>query len=121
MSERYKRSFKWTSHISNVLFLDVVGGTFDKNNVKEDRDSGFICINSRNMSDEINDPYVFPKHFNQVLFYPYVLDEDWWFILRQKHKSKHVFKNNNVNMPTKEDNEGDGNEEWYVHVLFHHL
>jgi hypothetical protein len=26
--------------------------TFDRNNVKEDRDSGMICINSKNMWDE---------------------------------------------------------------------
>ena len=24
-------------------------------------------------------------------------------------------------MLIEEDNEGDGNEEWYAHVLFHHL
>ena len=61
------------------------------------------------MLEEIKEPYVFPKNCNQVLFYPYVLDEYWWFILRQKHKSKHVFKNNSVSMPIEEDNVGDGN------------
>ena len=121
MSERYKTSFKWTSHLSNVLFLDVVGGTFDKNNVKEDRDSGFICINSRNMWDEINDPYVLPQHFNQVLFYPYVLDIDWYLILRHTPRSKHIFENHSVSMATKKDSKGDDNGEWYVHALFNHL
>ena len=29
MSKRYKRSFKWTSHFSNVLFLCVGGGCED--------------------------------------------------------------------------------------------
>ena len=63
------------------------------------------------MWDKSKEPYVFPKHCNQVLFYPDVLDRYWWFILRHDPISNNVFKNNNVNMPTKEDNEGDGNEE----------
>ena len=83
MPERYKKSFKWTSHLSNVLFLGAGGGThFDRNNIKEDRDSGLIYINSREMWDECKYPYVFPKDCNQMFFYPYVLDRDWWFILR---------------------------------------
>ena len=36
-------------------------------------------------------------------------------------RSKHVLKNNSVSMPTEEDNVGDGNEDWYAHVLIHHL
>ena len=46
-----------------------------------------------------------------MLFYPYVLDKDWWFILRHDPIFKHVFENNNVSMPIGEDNEGDGNRE----------
>ena len=41
---------------------------FDNNNVKEYRDSGMICINSRKMWDESKEPYVFPKHYNQLFF-----------------------------------------------------
>ena len=42
--------------------------TFDQNNVKEDRDSGIICINSKKMLVEMKYPYIFPKHYNQVFF-----------------------------------------------------
>ena len=60
------------------------------------------------MWDEAKEPYVFPKHYNQVFFYPDVLDRDWWFVLRQDPRSKHIFENNNVIMPNEmEDNEGD--------------
>jgi len=82
-----------------------------KSHVKEDRDSGMICINSKNMWDENNEPYVHPKHYNQVLFYPDVLDKDWWFVLRHDPRSKHLFENNNVIMPNEEDNLGEGNEQ----------
>ena len=92
-----------------MLFLDVVGGTFDKNNVKEDRDSGLICINSRKMWDKSKEPYVFPKHCEQVFFNLDVLDRYWWFILRHDPISKHVFENKNVSIPTEEDNVGVGN------------
>ena len=82
--------------------------TFNRNNVKEDRDRWLIRINSRKMWDEAKEPYVFPKHYNQVIFYPYVLDRDWWFILRHDPGSKHIFENNSVIMPSElEDNEGD--------------
>jgi hypothetical protein len=60
---------------------------------------------------ESKEPYVFPKHFNQVFFYLDVLDGDWWFILRHDMRSKHVFENNNVTMPSEEYNQGDGNED----------
>ena len=56
------------------------------------------------------EPYVFPKHCNQVSFYPNVLDQEWWFVLRHDPRSKHLFENNNVIMPRNEDNQGDGNE-----------
>ena len=36
---------------------------FDQNNIKEDRNSRLIFINSRNMWIEAKEPYVFPKHF----------------------------------------------------------
>ena len=52
-----------------VIFKCRWRDTFDRNNVKEDRDSGMICINSRKMWDESKDPYVFPKHYNKVFFY----------------------------------------------------
>ena len=73
------------------------------------------------MWGESKEPYVFPKHCNKLFFYPYVLDRDWWFILIQDPISKHVCEKNNAIMPTKEDIEGNENEEWYLHVLFHHL
>ena len=63
------------------------------------------------MWDESKEPYVFSKHNNQVFFYLDVLDRDRWFILIHDPRSKHVFENNSVIMPTKEDNEGDGNKE----------
>jgi hypothetical protein len=81
-----------------------VVGYLQPSNVKEDHDSGIICINSKKMWDENKEPYVFPKHYNQVFFYPDVLDRDWWFILRHDLRSKHIFENNNVIMPSKEDN-----------------
>lgn len=55
------------------------------------------------------------------LFYPDVLDRDWWFVWRHDPRSKHIFEKNSVVMPSKEDNQGDDNGEWYVLVLFHHL
>ena len=51
-----------------VIFRCKWWDTFDRNNVKEDRDSRLICINSRKMWDEAKEPYVFPKHCNQVFF-----------------------------------------------------
>jgi len=65
---------------------------------------------------ESKDPFVFPKHCNQVFFYSDVLNEDWWSVLR--HRSKHIFYKNNVTMPSDEDNQGDGNEDWLVNYLF---
>ena len=47
-----------------VIFRCKWWDTFDRNNVKEDRDSRLICIDSRNMWDEAKEPYVFPKHYN---------------------------------------------------------
>jgi hypothetical protein len=55
----------------------------------------------------------------KCFFYPDVLDKDWWFVLRHDPRSKHIFENNNVIMPSEEDNEGDDDIESYVHVLFH--
>jgi hypothetical protein len=63
------------------------------------------------MWDEAKDPYVFPKHCNEVLFYPDVLDRDWWFVLRCNPRSKHIFENNSVIMSSEEDNEGDDNRD----------
>lgn len=91
-----------------VIFRCKWWDTFDQKNVKEDRDSRLICINSIKMWDEAKEPYVFPKHYNQVFFYSYVLDRVWWFVLRHEPRSKHIFENNSVIMPSKlEDNEGD--------------
>ena len=74
----------------------------------EDRDSRLICINSRKMWDEAKEPYVFPKHCNQVFLYLVVLHRDWWFVLRHDPISKNMFDNNSVIMPCElEDNEGD--------------
>ena len=73
-----------------VIFRFKWRDTFDKSNVKEYRDSGLLCINYRDMWDEIKEPYVFPKHYNQVLFHPDVLDRDWWFIIVHDPISRHV-------------------------------
>ena len=70
-----------------------------------------ICIKSKKMWVETKEPYVFQKHCNQVFFYLDVLDGDWWFVSRHDSIYKHPFVNNNVIMPSKEDNQGDGNEE----------
>ena len=70
---------------------------------------------------ETKEPYIFPKHHNQVLFYLNVLDGDLWFVLRHYPRSKHLFENKNVIIPSEEDNQGDGNEELYVNILFQHL
>ena len=85
--------------------------TFDLNNLKVDHDSGKICINSKKMLVETTEPYVFPKHCNQVFFHPDVLDWDLWFVLRHDPRSKHIFDNNSVVMPNDEDNQGNDNEE----------
>jgi hypothetical protein len=94
-----------------VIFRCKWRDTFDWNNVKEDHNSGMIFINSRNMWDEAKEPYAFPKHRNKVFFYLDVLDRDWWFVLIHDPRSKHIFENNNVIMPRKEDYEGDDNKE----------
>ena len=49
------------SYFQYVIFRCRWWDTFDKNNVKEYRDSGLICINSRKTWDESKEPYVFPK------------------------------------------------------------
>ena len=60
------------------------------------------------MWDEAKEPYVFPKHCKQVLFYPDVFYRDWWFVLRHDPRSKHIFENNSVIKPIElEDNEDD--------------
>ena len=59
-----------------VIFRCKWQDTFDRNNVKEYRDSRLICINSRKKWDEAKEPCVFPKHYIQVFFYPDVLDRD---------------------------------------------
>lgn len=46
------------------------------------------------------------------------------FCILKEGYSKEIiiqFESNNVIMSSKEDNQGDGNEELYVLVLFHHL
>ena len=68
------------------------------------------------MLDENKEPYAYPKHYNQVFFYLDVLDRDWWSILRHNLRSKIIFENNNVIIPSEEDLLGDGNEHQYVHV-----
>ena len=45
-----------------VIFRCKWWDTFDQNNVKEYRDTRMICINSRRMWGETNEPYIFPKH-----------------------------------------------------------
>jgi hypothetical protein len=59
-----------------VIFCFKWWDTLDWINVKEDHDSGIICINSKKMWVETKEPYVFTKHCNRVFFYPDVLDGD---------------------------------------------
>jgi hypothetical protein len=93
-----------------VIFRSKWWDTFDQSYVKVDHDNGLICIKSKSMWDETKNPYVFPKHCNQVFFYSNVLDRDWWFVLKHDPRSKHLFESNNVIIPSKEDNQGDVNE-----------
>jgi hypothetical protein len=55
---------------------------------------------------ESKEPYVFPKHCNQVFFYPDVLDGEWWLVLRHDLRSKQLFVNTNVTMSSEEDKLG---------------
>jgi hypothetical protein len=66
-----------SSYFQCVIFRCKWWDTLYWNNVKEDRDSGMICINFKKMWDEANETYVFPKQCNQVFSNPYVLDRDW--------------------------------------------
>ena len=59
-----------------VIFRCKWWDTFDRKNVKEYRDSGLICIIPKKVWVETKEPYVFPKHCNQVFFNPHVLDGD---------------------------------------------
>lgn len=70
-----------------VIFRCKWWDTFDRNNVNEDHDNGLICINRD------------------------VLDNDWWFVLRHDPRSKHIFKNNSVIMPSEEDIQGANENE----------
>ena len=106
------------TYIQFVIFRCKWWNTFDWSKVKEYHESGLICMNSIRMWRETKEPYVFPKNWNQVSFYSDVLDRDSWFVLRHDPRSKHLFENNNVIMPSVEDNHGDGNGEWYVLVSF---
>ena len=56
-----------------------------------------------------------------MFFYPDVLDRDWWFVLIHDPRSKNIFENNSVIMPSELEDEGDHEESDIVHVLFHHL
>lgn len=42
--------------------------TFYWSNVKENCDSGIVCINSKRKQVETKEPQVFSKHYNQVFF-----------------------------------------------------
>jgi hypothetical protein len=53
---------------------------------------------------ETKESYVFPKHCNQVFFYPDGLDDDWWFVLIHYMKSKNNFEDQNIIIPSEEDN-----------------
>ena len=49
-----------------------------------------------------------PNTETMCFFYPYVLDRDWWFVLRYDPRSKTIFESNSVIMPSElEDNEVD--------------
>jgi hypothetical protein len=99
------------SYFQCVVFSCKWWDTFDRRNVKDDRDSRIICFNSKKIWVETKEPYVFPKHCKQVFFYLDVLDGDWWFVLRHNLRSKRIFEKNNVIMPREGDNQGDGNKE----------
>ena len=47
-----------------------------------------------------------------------MLDGDWWFVLIHDPISKHTFENKNVAMTSEEDNQGDGNKDYFVNDLF---
>jgi hypothetical protein len=51
-----------------VIFCCKWWDTFSRRNVKENCDSQQISINSKKMWVESKEPYVFPKHCNQVFF-----------------------------------------------------
>ena len=53
-----------------VIFRCKWWDTFDRNNIKEYHDSWSISINSRKIWHESREPYVFPKHYNQLFFLP---------------------------------------------------
>ena len=94
-----------------IIFRCKWWDNFDWNNVKEGHNSGLIHINSKKMLAETKEPYVFPKHYNQLCFHPDVLNKDWRFIWRHDPRFKHLYEKNNVVMPNDDDNQGDGNEE----------
>jgi hypothetical protein len=50
-----------------------------------------------------------------------VLDGDWWYVLRHDLRSKYLFENNNVTIPSKGDNQGNDNEDIFENDLFGHL
>jgi hypothetical protein len=53
----------------------------------------------------------FSRNTQPSVFYPNVLDKDWWFTVRHDTRSKYSFENNNIiNMSSEKDNQGDGNE-----------
>ena len=84
-----------------VIFRWKWRDTFDRDNVKEYRDSGLISVNSRKMWHEARESYVVQNIATRCFFYLYVLDKDWWFILRHDPRSKHIFENNNFIVPSK--------------------
>ena len=98
-----------------VIFRCKWWDTFDWNNVKEDRDSRLICINSRKMWDEVKEPYVFPKRCNQDFFTRMCwigIGGSYWDMTLDQNI---FFENNSVIMPIElEDNASDHeNKEWY--------
>jgi hypothetical protein len=101
-----------------VIFFSKWWDTFNRRNLKEDHESGLICINSKKMWVETT-KLCFPKTLQPS--YPNVLDGDWWFIVRHDLRFKHIFENKNVTMLDEEDNQGDGSEYLFVNALFQHL
>ena len=111
MLKRYKRSLKWTSLRSNVLFLGVSGGT-PLIKIMQSKIAIMGCYLSTLARCSMKlGSLMFSQNNATRCFSPNMLDRDWWFVLIHDPRSKHFFEKNNVIMPRKEDNQDDDNGE----------
>jgi hypothetical protein len=93
-----------------VIFSCKWHDTFDWSNEKEDCDSGLVCIKSKKCGLKQRS-LMFFQNTTTKCFYPDMLNQDWWFILRHDLRLKCMFEKNNFIMSSEEDNRHDGNEE----------